>query len=375
MNFIKWIMWKEFKYVRNDEITVRLIFLPIFVQMFVLGYTITTEVKNITVTSLDHCRTPQSAALVRAVESNRLFIPVGASASEAQAREKLDKGEARAAIIVPPDYSRNLERTGKADVSLLIDGQDANSSNVSSGYLNAIILDQSLRLGQRKLAAAGIDPKRLLPVSVRPEILFNPLLKSTWYMVPALAVLLVTIITGLLTGFSIVREKESGTLEQLLVTPIHPAHIVLGKIVPYVLIGLFELVAVVVFATLWFQIPFRGNVFTLLLFGVIYMISSLGIGVMVSTIARTPQQVLFFLWFILIFFMFLSGFFLPLENMPDWVRNITYINPLRYFMFIQREIFLKGSGIVELWREGLAMLAIGFVFFTTAVLTFSRKVG
>jgi ABC-2 type transport system permease protein len=194
-------------------------------------------------------------------------------------------------------------------------------------------------------------------------------------MVPALAVVLVTMITALLTGFSIVKEKESGTLEQLMVTPISPVHVVLGKIVPYIVIGLFELSAVLVAATLWFGVPFRGNFLVLLLFGLIYMTSSLGIGILVSTVARNAQQVLFMLWFLLIFFLFLSGFFLALENMPVWVQNLTVINPLRYFMFILREMFLKGSGFAELWPQGLAMLAIGGVVFGASVLTFQRKIG
>ena len=215
----------------------------------------------------------------------------------------------------------------------------------------------------------------MLPIEVRPVILYNPMLKSTWYMVPAFAVILVTMITAILTAFSIVKEKEGGTLEQLMVTPLSPVHVVLGKIVPYIVIGLFELSAVLAAAMLWFGVPFRGNYLTALLFGLIYMTSSLGVGILVSTVVRNAQQVLFMLWFILIFFLFLSGFFLPIENLPPWVQNVTLINPLRYFMFILREMFLKGSGFAELWRQGLAMLLIGGFVFGASLLTFQRKVG
>jgi ABC-2 type transport system permease protein len=193
-------------------------------------------------------------------------------------------------------------------------------------------------------------------------------------MVPALAVLLVTMITALLTGFSIVKEKEAGTLEQLMVTPLTPLHVVLGKVAPLIVIGLAELCVVLLFATLWFGIPFKGDFFTLMLFGLIYMASSLGIGILTSTIARTPQQVLFLTFFVLIFFILLSGFFIPIENMPRWVQTVTLINPLRFFMFVIREIFLKGSGFAELWRQGLAIMGIGLVVFCGALLTFHRKV-
>lgn len=374
MRFIRLIIWKEFSQIRRDPLTIRLIILPVVIQMFFLGYAITTEVKNTTITVLDRSNTPESASLVQTILHNRLFRFAGYAESEADCRERLDKGEARLALVVPADFSKTLSAPAGADVSLMIDGQDANSSNIASGYINAIVTGWSVDVLRQKLAARGLRIQNVLPVEVRPVILYNPMLKSAWYMVPPMAVVLVTMITALLTGFSIVKEKEAGTLEQLMVTPISPAHVVLGKIVPYVVIGLFELCAVLASATLWFRVPFRGNFFVLLLFGLIYMSSSLGIGILVSTIARNAQQVLFMLWFLLIFFLFLSGFFLALENMPDWVQKVTYVNPLRYFMFIVREMFLKGSGFAELWPQGLAMLVIGGVVFGASLLTFQRKV-
>jgi ABC-2 type transport system permease protein len=343
--------------------------------MFVLGYAITTEVKHTGITVLDRSNSPRSVSLVQSILRNPLFDFSGYAASESDARNRLDRGTARLALIIPKQFSRDLTLPGGASVELLIDGQDANSSTVSSGYIDAIISGWSVSYLADMLAARGLKIQNIMPVDVRPVILYNPLLRSTWYMVPAIAVVLVTMITALLTGFSIVKEKESGTLEQLMVTPVSPVHVVLGKIVPYIVIGLFELCAVLASATLWFGVPFRGNFFVLLFFGLIYMTSSLGIGILVSTIARNAQQVLFMLWFILIFFLFLSGFFLALENMPVWVQNLTLINPLRYFMFILREMFLKGSGFAELWRQGIAMLAIGGVVFGAALLAFHRKVG
>ena len=193
-------------------------------------------------------------------------------------------------------------------------------------------------------------------------------------MVPAMAVILVTMITSLLTGFSIVKEKESGTLEQLLVTPLSTVQIIIGKTVPYILIGVVELCVMLAAGALWFGIPFRGNALTLIFFTLLYMLSSLGIGILISTLARTAQQVLFLTWFVMIFFILLSGFFIPIENTPRWVQNITLFNPVRYYMFIIRDIFLKGSGFAELWQSGLRMVGIGAVVLSVAVVAFKRKI-
>jgi ABC-2 type transport system permease protein len=368
------MIWKEMKQIKADPIMSRLIVVPVLVQMFVLGYAITTEVKNTTLTVVDKCNSTESRSIVQDIVHNPLFRYVGRCPSETQARSMLDAGAARMALVIPPDFSHALGRDVDAQVGLLVDGQDANSSTVAAGYVNSVIMDWSMKRIKRNLGARGLRIESLLPVNVSPVILYNPMLKSTWYMVPALAVVLVTMITALLTGFSIVKEKESGTLEQLMVTPLTPLHVVIGKVAPMIIIGILELCAVLLIATLWFGVPFLGNFFTLMLFGLVYMTSSLGIGILTSTIARTPQQVLFLTFFVLLFFLLLSGFFIPIENMPEWVKTITLINPLRYFMFIIREIFLKGSGVAELWQQGLAMLGIGVIMFTGALLTFHRKV-
>ncbi len=374
MNLLQTMIWKELKQIKADPIMSRLIVLPVLVQMFVLGYAITTEVKNTTLTIVDKCNTPQSRSLIQDIVHNPLFLNVGNSSSETQAHAMLDAGRAKIAFVIPKDFSHNLSRGIDAPVGVLVDGQDANSSTVAAGYLSSIIMDWSRKHLQKKLGSLGLRIETLLPVRVNPVILYNPMLKSTWYMVPALAVVLVTIVTALLTGFSIVKEKEAGTLEQLLVTPITPLHIVMGKVAPLIVIGLAELCAVLLFAVFWFGIPFLGNFFTLMLFGLVYMTSSLGIGILTSTVARTPQQVMFLTFFVMIFFLLLSGFFIPIENMPNWVQTVTLVNPLRYFMFVIREIFLKGSGLMELWHQGLAMMGIGVVVFAGALATFHRKV-
>jgi ABC-2 type transport system permease protein len=373
MNLLRLMIWKEFAHIRADTLSIRLMIFPVFAMVFVLGYALTTEVKNIDVAAVDQSRTPESLSLIETLRANRLFRWKGMAPTAAEARRRIDAGTVKAVLIIPPAFSQDLAGSEGARVQLLVDGQDANSANVARGYITAIVSRWAMQRFGRDLEKRGVRVESLVPVLVTPVILFNPLLKSTWYMVPALVVMLVTIITGLLSGLSIVKEKESGTLEQLMVTPLEPRHLIIGKTVPYLLIGLLEMCLFLVVVLLWFQIPFKGNFLVFLLFGLVYMASSLGIGILTSTIARTPQQVLFLIWFILIFFILLSGFFMPVENMPHWVQNVSRVNPVRYFMFAVREMFLKGSGLAELWRELCAMLAIGVTVLSASVLLFHRR--
>ncbi|MFW5774905.1 MAG: ABC transporter permease [Chitinivibrionales bacterium] len=372
MNRLKILIWKEFVHLFHDPIGIRLMILPVVIQVFVLGYAITTEVKNTPVTICDRSNSPQSRSLALSISRHHLFDFSGWAESEGEVRSLLDKGYAKIGVVIPENFARDIQKND-AGVMLMIDGQDANSSGVATGYLRAIIGDWTETFLTRKLAAQGIRIERLYPLAVTSDIMFNPNLKASWYMVPALAVLLVTMVTALLTGFSIVREKESGTLEQLMVTPLRPIHVVLSKSIPYAIIGLAELSVVLAIATVWFRIPFAGSYATLFLFTILYLFSSLGIGIFISTIARTPHQALFITWFVLLFFILLSGFFLPIQNMPPWVQNLTLINPVRWFMAVVREIMLKGTGIGYLGREALAMVIIGVVVYSGAVLSFRRK--
>lgn len=363
---------KEFMHIRNDKLSVRLMVIPVLLQLFVMGYALNTVVRNTPIAVCDLSGTPQSRALCASLQHTDLFVWNNSSPDPVALRRRIDDGAIKLGMVIPADFVERLQQPGRARVQVFIDGQDANSSMVASGYLNAVILrwGSEYLAGQLHRSGGAGGPVRL---SVNPSILFNPLLKSTWYMVPGLVVLLVTMVTGLLTGLSIVKEKEKGTFEQLMVTPLHPAHLIFGKTIPYFIIGLMELIAFLVLAIVWFKIPFRGEVGTFLLFGCVYMLSSIGIGMFTSTIARTPQQVLFLIWFILIFFLLLSGFLMPVENMPLWVQRLTFINPLRWFTFAVREIFLKGTTLRDLWRELAIMGGIGIAVFGGALALFHRR--
>jgi ABC-2 type transport system permease protein len=367
------MIWKEFLHLRSDRISIRLMTFPVVIQIMIMGYALTTEVKNTHITVLDLCNSPSSRSLLESIQNNNLFIYDGQSGSSREIHEKIDAGKTKIGVVIPIDFNRDLQTAAGAKIQLIIDGQDANSSKVANGYVNAIIGLWGNDLIKNNAKRKGLTINTLIPINVNTLILFNPSLKSTWYMVPALVVILITMVTSLLTGLSIVREKEKGTLEQLLVTPVEPIHIIFGKTVPYLLIGFAELAVFLVFSIFWFGIPFRGNFFVLLLFAALYMMSSLGIGILTSTVAQTPQQVLFLIWFFLIFFILLSGFFVPVENMPRWVQKLTAINPVKYFMFVIRELCLKGTSIKDLTKEIFGIAIIGIFVFSTSILFFQRR--
>lgn len=381
------IFRKEMQQLRRDKGALRLLFLMPIMQLIVLGYAITTEVKRTPFMWVDHCRCTESRDLLRRIPLHELFIDLGAAESETDLRHAMDQGRIRLGLVIPADFGKRLteaanprslaetkaHRAPGARLQMLVDGQDANSASVARGYISAIASQWSMKWLETSLMGQGLRIDEVLPVQISTRVLFNPLLLSPWYMVPGIAVILVTIVTSLLTGFAIVREKENGTLEQLMVTPLHPVALVLGKALPFFLLGLVELFAVLGLAVLVFEVPFLGNLFTLALFASAYMLSSLGIGILTSAVVKTQQQALFVIWFFLLFFLLLSGFFMPVENMPEWVQTITYANPVRYFMTVLREMFLKGSGLRELWQELAAMLTIGGMVFSLAVAFFKRK--
>lgn len=373
MKPIPLMIWKEFAHIRSDSFSIKLMIFPVILQVLIMGYALTNEVKNTTISVLDLSNTSASRSLTESIRHNYLFKYRTPAESIDEIRMRLDYGDIRIGMVIPEDFSSRLHEKDGAQVQILIDGQDANSSSVASGYLNAIISRWANTFLKNQMEKKGIKIDSVIPLQVNPAIIFNPLLKSTWFMVPALVVLLITMVTSLLSGLSIVKEKEAGTLEQLMVTPLRPIHLIFGKTIPYLIIGFIELCVFVLFAVLWFKIPFRGSIFTFFLFGFIYMLSSLGIGILTSTIARTPQQVLLLIWFLLMCFILLSGFFIPVENMPLWIQKVTVANPVRWFMFAVREIFLKGSGIQYLWKESIYMAVTGITVFGAAILLFQRK--
>jgi len=373
MKKIIYLVRKELRQVRRDPNMLRIIFVVPLVQLLVLGYAITTDIKNLDLIICDQDRSVLSRDLADRFAHNDYFVVQPCACLSNQSETYLRQRQAVLVMIIPRGFSRDLELGRSPELQILFDGQNSNTTAVAMGYCNRILLRfmQDSPAGAR-LGSAGGAP-RLQIINPISRAWYNPELKSVYYMIPGIISILLMIITMLLTSMAIVKEREIGTLEQLLVTPLAPWQIIAGKTIPFALLGFLEMGIAMTFGVLWFQVPIVGSLLLLAGLSAIYILTALGMGIFISTLVDTQQQALFSAWFCLVSFILLSGFFYPIANMPDWVQLITYLNPLRYFIEILRELFLKGAGIKVLWPELLCLAGIGVSIFTLATFRFSRR--
>lgn len=363
------IMRKEFLELRRDPRLLALVILAPIVQLTMLGYAATTDVRDVPIVVVDQDRTSDSRALVSRFDASANFIVVDTLSSVREIDAYLDSGRAWMAVAIPADYAERIRAGHAAVVQVVADGTDANSTNVALGYAGRLVSGYARELA----AAAGGGPvEPLLAADVR--VWFNPELESRHFMIPGILALLLLVITTNLSSMAIVREREVGTLEQLNVTPIARWELIAGKLLPYALIGLVDVLLVVAVSLAWFEVPLRGSFTLLMLMCAVYLLSTLGLGLLVSTISSTQQQAMMTAsFFFLIPMVFLSGFVFPIENMPEAIQPITYLIPLRYFLVILRGIFLKGVGLETLWPQALALLAWGLAVLTLAVLRSTKR--
>jgi ABC-2 type transport system permease protein len=354
---------KEFLQVVRDRNMLRLIFIMPILQLLVLGYAVSTDVKLIYTAVYDYDKSELSREYVRSLSAGEYFVTGSSPLSSLDVERGFKENKFNVALTIPEDFSRNLRESRSTDVGLLVDGTNANSASIAMGYAGVITAQFNRRV-------TGFHP----PIELRQTRLYNPEAKSVYFMVPGIVALLLTMITVMLTSMAIVREREIGTLEQLMVTPIKTPALILGKTIPFAILGFVEMSVALMTGILWFKIPFAGS--WLLLYGLsfIYLFTTLGTGMFISTISSSQQQAMFFAWFFSIFALLTSGFFTPIANMPDVIQYMTYINPLRYFMKIVRAIMMKGASIDTLYPEVMAMMAFGMVVFTSAWLRFSKRV-
>jgi len=373
MRRIFYIVQKEFRQIRRVRANFAIIFVAPFFQLLIMGSAITTEVKNVPIATLDFDHSVASREILEAVRSTTSFTYVGAVSSEREAAAVLDRGRAKLVVAIPPHFEQQMKDGEAPRVQVLVDGVDGNSAGIALGYIQATLAREQVRMARFAPLAAARAAPRASTITVIPRMWYNPDLMSKLNIVPGLVAVLLMMLTMLLTAMNIVREKEIGTLEQLMVTPIGSIQLIIGKIIPFFVLGLMQLTVGIVAAGLVFGIWMKGSIFLLYAMAAIFCLSTLGFGIFVSTIARTQQQAMFMSWFFMIFSLLLAGFFIPIENMPQAIQDITYINPLRYFIVIIREIYLKGTGFRFLWKEALAMGAIGVLALTSASLRFRKR--
>jgi len=375
MKKIGHIIRKEFLQLKRDPRLLPILFISPVMQLLILGYAVNLDVKDIPTVVCDLDRTEASRNFVEEFLNSGYFRLRSRVSDIREIDRFLDNGKASVAIVVEPRFGDHLAARTQAGVQLIVDGTESQSATIGANYAIAI----TARYGQDimkpvldKLKAMGV-----YPVSVNPEVRvwYNPELRSRNFMVPGILGLVLMVMTMMLTSMAIVKEKEIGTMEQLIVTPIRPVELIVGKLLPFIFIGLVDAVMVVSIATLWFKIPLRGSVFLLLFLSLIFMMTTLGLGLFTSTISRSQQQAMMTTVFFMMPMMLLSGFVFPIENMPVIFQWITRLIPLRYYFVIVRGIFLKGVGLAALWDETVALIIFGLAILGLSVLRFRKKLG
>ncbi|MDP4219927.1 MAG: ABC transporter permease [Bacteroidota bacterium] len=373
MRIIWCIIIKEFNQLKRDpRLRATIIIAPIL-QLLLMGYAATTDVNNISLAVCDLDKSVTSREFTRSFVSSGYFT-VERNVNEYNSLDKLiDNGTVQVALVIPPNFGAFVEAQKSAPVQLLVDGSDGYTAGIALGYAGQIAGAYNQHILQQTISRTGVKPN-IGSVNSDIRVWYNPELKSKNFMIPGIVAMLLLITTGMLTAMAIVKEREVGTLEQLIVTPIKPWQLILGKLVPFVIVGIIDVILVLTVGRFWFDVPVRGSVPFLFFCGGIFLLSSLGIGLFVSTVSHSQQQAAMTMqFFIFIPFLYLSGFTFPIENMPRAIQYLTYAIPLRYFLEIVRGIFLKGDGFMNLWPQILAMFIIGVVTLTLSMMRFHKK--
>ncbi|HEY4744321.1 MAG TPA: ABC transporter permease [Desulfuromonadaceae bacterium] len=366
---------KEFiQAFRDPRMRIVLFVIPAL-QTIIFGYAVNMDVKNISTAILDRDNSRESRELAATMLSSGHFRLKERIGLDSEARALLDRGTVKVVLVVEHGFAERLARGGTAPVQALLDGTDSNTAGVIMSYLARLTATYNTNL-QNAYAARHLGPApRVGRVELAERAWFNANLESPPFYVPAVITNILFVITMLLSSMAVVREKEIGTIEQVIVTPIRKGEFILGKTLPFVLIGYIDVALISLVGWLVFDVPVRGSLGLLFLATTLFLMSSLGIGLLISTVSRTQQQAMMTAFFIIFPAMLLSGFAFPIENMPEPVQWLTLLNPLRYYMVVIRGIFLKGVGIGALWQQLAALAAIGATVLLVAVGRFRKTVG
>ncbi len=363
MRRVAFLVWKELIELRGDPALFGIVIAAPIIQLLLLGYAATTDIRNVPIVVADADRSSLSRDLISRFEASPSFTVVDVVSSVDEVDRYLERGDAWIALSIPARFGASASAAART-LQLVADGSDANSTTVAIGYANTLIA-----------AFAQESAHRSPPIEARVRVWFNPRLESRDFMVPGILALLLLVITTNLSSMGIVREKELGTLEQLNVTPLRRWELIAGKLLPYALVGIVDVVLVLALALIWFQIPLRGSLTLLMALTTVYLLTTLGIGLFVSTISSTQQQAMMTtIFFFLMPMIYLSGFIFPIENMPAAIQPFTYLMPLRYYLVILRSIFLKGVGLETLWPQALGLTACGAALLALAVSRSTKRV-
>ena len=381
------LVWKEFLEIRMNPRLVGIVIIAPILQLTMLGYAATTDVKDVPIVIADGDRSSSSRELVRRFDASRSFTVIDTVTTVSGIDRYLESGTAWLALSIPSGYGADVQAGRLTVVQVVADGTDSNSTTKALGYATALIGAYARELLELRGSGAVTVGAAIVPaeptfnaspggIDARIRVWFNPQLESRFFMIPGVLALVLLIVTTNLAAMAVVREKEIGTLEQLNVTPLRRWELIAGKLLPYGLIGMLDILLVIAVAVFWFEVPLRGSVWLLLAMSLLYVLCTLALGLLVSTVSDTQQQAMMTAtFFFLMPMIYLSGFMTPIENIPETIRWITYAIPLRYFLVIVRGIFLKGVGLDILWPQATALAAWGTLVISLAVVRSRKRAG
>ena len=372
---LKQMLIKEFIQVFRDKRTRFILFGPPIVQMLVFGYAATFDIHHVPTVVLDLDQSQQSRDLVSRFTSSPYFDVQRQLTDSRQIRDLIDTGQATVGLEIDAGFAQKLLKGQTAPLQVIVDATNSNTALIASSYISQIALGFARDYQQDRIGRIAPQLIEQIPsVQLEPRPWYNPGLSSRWFFVPGVIGSLTLVLVITLTAFAVVREREIGTLEQIMVTPIRPFEFILGKTLPFFLIGLFDVSLIATVGTLWFQVPFRGHISVLLTGSVLFILCMLGAGLLISTVSATQQQAMVTAFFLIMPGVTFSGFGFPIATMPQWLQYVTYLIPLRYFLVVLRGVYLKGVGMDILWPQMAAMAALGFSLLTVAILRFHKAI-
>jgi ABC-2 type transport system permease protein len=370
---LKQMLIKEFIQVFRDKRSRFILFGPPIVQMLIFGYAATFEIHHVSTVVLDQDHSQESRELVSRFASSPYFSVDRQLTDYREIGDAIDRGDAIIALQINAGFAQKLRKGQVTPLQVIVDATNSNTALIASGYVNQIALGFARDYQQERMYRISPQVMSRVPsVQLESRPWYNPDLRSRWFFVPGIVGSLTLVLVTTLTAFAVVREREVGTLEQIMVTPIRPFEFILGKTVPFFLIGLLDVTLIAVLGTLWFQVPFRGQIVVLSAGAVLFLLCMLSVGLLISTMSSTQQQAMVTSFFFIMPAVTFSGFGFPISTMPQWLQYLTYLSPLRYFLVVLRGTYLKGVGFNILWPQMLAMALLGTVLLTSAVLRFHK---
>jgi ABC-2 type transport system permease protein len=370
---LKQMLIKELIQVVRDKRTRFILIGPPIIQMLVFGYAATFEIHNVSTVVVDFDHSQESRELISRFTSSPYFNVKEQLSDAGRAHDLIDQGKTTLALEIDAGFAQKLRKGETAPLQVIVDATNSNTALIASSYVSQIALGYAQQVQKQRIGQIAPQLIEQIPsVRLEQRPWYNPDLRSRWFFVPGVIGSLTTLLVITLTSFAVVREREIGTLEQIMVTPIRPVEFILGKTLPFFLIGLFDALLIGAVGTFWFQIPFRGHISVLLTGAVLFLICMLGMALLISTVSSTQQQAMVTAFFVIMPTITFSGFGFPISAMPHWMQLASYAIPLRYFLVVLRATYLKGVGFDVLWPQMAAMAGIGLFGLTVAILRFHK---